>query len=134
MYDLVLMNNWTASTWKSIIDPQDKYQKLWQTFVPTEAASHPFLMHGILALSALHLASDSGRSQETRREHRAVALRHHEYSIALFRPLLNKITAQNCNVSASVLSTTRISNPLLLPSSLSCSRLANGSWRDSLAE
>lgn len=97
MYDLMLMNKWTASTWRSLVDQEDKYQEVWQTVAPTDALSNPFLMHGILALSALHLASESHDRPEKSREHRAAALRHHDQAIALFRPHLNKITAHNCH-------------------------------------
>lgn len=93
----MLMNNWTASTWETLIDQKDKYGDMWQRTAPVEAVSHPFLMHGILALSALHLASAAHTSHEKIREHRAAALRHHDQAIALFRPILNKITALNCH-------------------------------------
>ena len=29
---------------------------LWSEHIPAEAVKHPFLMHGLLALSALHVA------------------------------------------------------------------------------
>lgn len=93
----MLMNKWTWSTWKTLVD-QDQEQRLqetWQIIAPREAASNPFLMHGMLALAALHLASESIHSPESSGEHRAVALRHHDQAIALFRPVLNDITPQN---------------------------------------
>ena len=97
MYDLMLMNNWTACTWETLTDQKDLFKELWQKLAVTEAYSQPFLMHGILALSALHLASGSHDRPEKSRDHRAAALRHHDQAIALFRPFLSKITAQNCH-------------------------------------
>lgn len=97
MYDLMLMNNWTAFTWETLVDQPERLKDLWQSQAVTEAYSQPFLMHGILALSALHLASLSYNRPEKSREHRAAALRHHDQALALFRPLLSKITAHNCH-------------------------------------
>jgi hypothetical protein len=97
MYDLMLMNNWTAFTYVTLTDQKELFKDLWQSLVVTEAYSQPFLMHGILALSALHLASISHDRPEKSREHRAAALRHHDQAIALFRPLLSKITEHNCH-------------------------------------
>ena len=91
------MNHWTASTWETLSDQKTKFQEMWQTVAVNEAMSNPFLMHGILALSALHLASESRDRPEKSRDHRAAALRHHDQAIALFRPVLSKITSHNCH-------------------------------------
>jgi hypothetical protein len=99
MYDLMLMNKWTWSTWKSLSDQEDKGQEAWQIIAPREAASNPFLMHGMLALTALHLASETSHSPETSRKHRAVALQHHDEAIALFRPVLTNLTPQNSSIA-----------------------------------
>lgn len=39
-------------------------EKLWQAVLPHEAIAHPFLTHGLLALSALHAAATSDESRE----------------------------------------------------------------------
>ena len=39
-------------------------EKLWQAVLPHEAIAHPFLTHGLLALSALHVAATSDESRE----------------------------------------------------------------------
>jgi hypothetical protein len=70
-----------------------RIQRMWQTSVPKEAFSHPYLMHGILAISALHLAHTSLSGSE---EYRAIAIRHQDIAIASFRPLLSAVTAENC--------------------------------------
>ncbi len=54
--DLFLMCHFTSSTARTI-SSRTEVLDLWQTVIPEEATTCPFLLHGILALSALHLAS-----------------------------------------------------------------------------
>ncbi|KAL4916071.1 hypothetical protein BDW62DRAFT_110950 [Aspergillus aurantiobrunneus] len=57
--DLELMMQWCTTTYRSV-SRNSSVESIWQAIVPREAMHHPFLMHGILALSALHLAVTSG--------------------------------------------------------------------------
>jgi hypothetical protein len=54
--DLFLMSHFTSSTMQTLF-PRMDVLNLWQTVVVADAAFHPFLLHGMLALSSLHLAS-----------------------------------------------------------------------------
>jgi hypothetical protein len=56
--DLELMMQWCTTTYRSV-SRNSTVESVWQAVVPREAMRHPFLMHGILALSALHLAANS---------------------------------------------------------------------------
>ncbi|KAL3454650.1 hypothetical protein BJX65DRAFT_260933 [Aspergillus insuetus] len=56
--DLELMMQWCTTTYRSV-SRNTTVESVWQAVVPREAMRHPFLMHGILALSALHLAANS---------------------------------------------------------------------------
>ncbi|KAL4776927.1 hypothetical protein BDW60DRAFT_52785 [Aspergillus nidulans var. acristatus] len=56
--DLELMMQWCTTTYRSV-SRNSTVENIWQAVVPREAMRHPFLMHGILALSALHLAVTS---------------------------------------------------------------------------
>ncbi|KAL4907400.1 hypothetical protein BDW74DRAFT_123902 [Aspergillus multicolor] len=56
--DLELMMQWCTTTYRSV-SRNSTVESIWQAVVPREAMRHPFLMHGILALSALHLAVTS---------------------------------------------------------------------------
>lgn len=51
-------------------------------------------MHGILAFSALHLVHLSPHNTE---KYRQAAVRHQDTALAALRPLLNQVTAQNCD-------------------------------------
>lgn len=50
------MSHFTSSTMQTLFSRMDALN-LWQTVVVADAPSHPFLLHGMLALSSLHLAS-----------------------------------------------------------------------------
>ncbi|KAL2868760.1 uncharacterized protein BJX67DRAFT_36539 [Aspergillus lucknowensis] len=56
--DLELMTQWCTATYRSV-SRNTTVECIWQAVVPREAMRHPFLLHGILALSALHLAATS---------------------------------------------------------------------------
>lgn len=66
---------------------------IWRFRVPEEALSHTFLMHGILALSALHIART--RDDQRHESYVAAAVAHQNQALASFRQLLNNITEDN---------------------------------------
>ncbi|KAJ5824946.1 hypothetical protein N7447_007286 [Penicillium robsamsonii] len=76
--DLELMMHWCTTTYKSMAgDPAS--ERIWQTTIPQLSLRYPALRQGILALSALHLASTSTSSRQwryldTARSHQAQAL------------------------------------------------------------
>ncbi|KAH8431140.1 uncharacterized protein LDX57_008799 [Aspergillus melleus] len=90
--DLELMMQWCNSTYLSLAR-NGQTDHIWRCCVPEEALSHPFLMHGILALSALHLA-------RTKDDHRSsayvdTAVSHQNRALAFFRESLSDITESN---------------------------------------
>ncbi|KAI9738740.1 MAG: hypothetical protein M1834_008247 [Cirrosporium novae-zelandiae] len=68
--------------------------QIWQDTVPKEALAHPFLMHGLLAISALHLAHSEPDGQKILGD---IAMKNQDTLLFHFRLLLNNITPQNCN-------------------------------------
>ncbi|MCJ1397703.1 hypothetical protein MMC11_000899 [Xylographa trunciseda] len=68
------------------------FTSIWQDVVPREAESNPFLMHGLLALTALDLAHCQTLRQQSYFDH---AVRHQDMAIALFGPTLTSITEEN---------------------------------------
>jgi hypothetical protein len=54
MTDLALMHHWTLST-SLTISTTPAVQRLWRENITLLATQHDFLMHGLLAISALHL-------------------------------------------------------------------------------
>ncbi|CAG7930486.1 unnamed protein product [Penicillium olsonii] len=78
LQDLELMMQWCTSTYKTMArNPAS--ETIWQTTIPTLSLRHPPLRQGLLALSALHLASITVSARrwqylETARAHQSHAL------------------------------------------------------------
>ncbi|PYH42218.1 uncharacterized protein BP01DRAFT_140046 [Aspergillus saccharolyticus JOP 1030-1] len=90
--DLELMMHWCNSTYKAL-SRIGKTDVIWQARVPEEALSHPFLMHGLLALSAIHLART--RDEVKRAAYVSIAVAHEHQALAFFREQLSDINASN---------------------------------------
>ncbi|KAJ5225061.1 hypothetical protein N7468_006286 [Penicillium chermesinum] len=93
IHDLELMMQWCNETYHTLSRGPET-DRIWRNAVPEEALTHPFLMHGILALSSLHLArTGPDPSQRAAYLNRAVA--HQNQALALFRELLSDIQESN---------------------------------------
>ncbi|KAH6662108.1 hypothetical protein B0J14DRAFT_310239 [Halenospora varia] len=66
-----------------------------QTVILDQAMKHHFLLHGLLALSALHLADSSPDHQK----YTDIATAHHTRGLALFHDILLSIDGENCAAS-----------------------------------
>ncbi|KAI5303056.1 hypothetical protein KEM56_000083, partial [Ascosphaera pollenicola] len=93
--DLELMHQYTSRTY-STLSKDNQHEKVWKDYVPEEALTHPFLMHGILALAALHLLSGCNAENPKRRKYAELATMHQHLALSDFRPQLNNVTATNC--------------------------------------
>ncbi|RAH76741.1 hypothetical protein BO86DRAFT_324872 [Aspergillus japonicus CBS 114.51] len=74
-----LFLNWTTSTCHSIArTPIDR--RIWQTVIPQQALGCPYLLHGLLAISSLHLALQQPISptQRHRKSSLITAAEHHQ--------------------------------------------------------
>jgi len=67
---------------------------VWQHAVPQLAFSHSFLLHGLLAISALHLSSLNPTRKEVLR---AYATQRQDTALSLFRVALSHIDTENCH-------------------------------------
>jgi hypothetical protein len=67
---------------------------MWEISVPQLALGQPFLMRGIFAISALHLAY---LRPSRRDEYVAVATKHEYIALQAFRPALSNINKENCD-------------------------------------
>lgn len=93
MPDLELMHHYVTVV-SSTLSDRPAIQDLWQIAIPKEALAHPFLMHGLLAISALHLAHNE---TETQARYRDLAMKHYNVTLLTFRPMLSQITNDNCH-------------------------------------
>ncbi|PWY85056.1 hypothetical protein BO70DRAFT_232878 [Aspergillus heteromorphus CBS 117.55] len=94
LLELELLNHWHVATVQTLIHEKSTDTVL-RVFVPQEALSHPFLMHSMLSLSALHLGHHG--SIERRHQYIEAAMTHHNTSLSLCTPLLNNVTPENCH-------------------------------------
>ncbi|RHZ58054.1 hypothetical protein CDV55_106028 [Aspergillus turcosus] len=90
LLDLELLHHWHTATATSLADAKP-LQEVIRTAMPQEGLANPFLMHSVLAVSALHRALSHGQM------YAEAAMTHHSRSLALCTPLLNNITRQNCH-------------------------------------
>jgi hypothetical protein len=75
------------------LSKNSQVQQVWQNQVPKDALIHPFLMHCVMATSALHLAD----TVPTRRNaYSTIAIRHHGIALSAYRSMLHDITKANC--------------------------------------
>lgn len=87
-----LLNNFCTETYHTIHrDPVQ--QSVWKDSVPRIARSFDFVMHSLLALSALHLSYLYPQEES----YALQALLHHQFSIHLARKVLPRITNENCS-------------------------------------
>ncbi|CAI6311773.1 unnamed protein product [Periconia digitata] len=91
--DLFLISHFTSST-SYTLSHRDADRHLWRVMVPELAVAHPFLMHGLLAVSAMHL---SYLRPLDRIKHETQSSHHQTLATSQFREVLSNISADNCN-------------------------------------
>ncbi|EAW08520.1 uncharacterized protein ACLA_032550 [Aspergillus clavatus NRRL 1] len=94
--DLELMVQWCTNTYRSI-SYNTEVESVWQTAVTREAMKHPALMHGILALSALHLATMTGGSVTER--YSKMATMHQDLALGGFKESFGDLNQSNCKAA-----------------------------------
>ncbi|APA08541.1 predicted protein [Sclerotinia sclerotiorum 1980 UF-70] len=65
--------------------------KICQTLILNEAMQHPFLLHGLLALSALHYADSHANPQK----YIEIAIAHHTQGLNLYHSALSNMSKEN---------------------------------------
>ncbi|KAK2875589.1 hypothetical protein FQN49_001594 [Arthroderma sp. PD_2] len=92
--DLELLHHYTTFTYKTLPSgAAGAHHELWQVQVVRLGFEHEFLLRGILAVSALHLACLNPSRQEE------LALRasaHQSIAVAFFHEALNRVDPHNC--------------------------------------
>ncbi|KEF57512.1 uncharacterized protein A1O9_05429 [Exophiala aquamarina CBS 119918] len=91
--DLMYFHQYMTCTGLSLIRGTEPTE-FWTHDLPLEAATQPFLMHGILGVAAFHqalLASDG----LARTRHHASGLRHQSIGLATFRSIIDHPTRQS---------------------------------------
>ncbi|CRK19325.1 hypothetical protein BN1723_002538 [Verticillium longisporum] len=91
--DLELMHHYSTSACLTLPRSAD-LQNVWQLEIPKIALTHVFLLHQVLAFSALHLAT---LRPERRAAYALTASQHQTDAVAGMRAALPRITAANCD-------------------------------------
>lgn len=91
--DLELMHQYSTSTCFTMTDIQENLPT-WQYDIARLAFRHEFLLHGLLALSALHTSSSNYFQDRFLGE---LARNHQSLALASYIPLLQDINEDNCN-------------------------------------
>lgn len=92
--ELELLHQWHVATARSLVD-EGHLEDVVRIEVPREALNYPFLMHSVLAVSALHLSYTC--SAERCQSYKETAIRHNNLSLTLCTPLLSNVTPENCH-------------------------------------
>ena len=91
--DLELLHHFTTRTCYTFSD-KSPAQHIWQNAIPQIAFSYPFLMRGLLAVSALHLAY---LRPEEARYFEIKAMTHHTAALGPFQELMKALSPSNCD-------------------------------------
>lgn len=91
------MHHFSTSVAKTLSGRKD-IQDVWAISLPKQAYSCDYLMHGLLAISALHLSCTSynSSSREKRCDYANLSTYHLHKSLTRFRERLADISPENC--------------------------------------
>ncbi|KAL3487267.1 hypothetical protein BJX62DRAFT_213853 [Aspergillus germanicus] len=105
------MHHFATETYQTLCVSESE-ARTWQVLVPRLALRHRYLMHGILSLASLHLATTREGSEA--RMYIDAGLSYHSLSLEPFRIAIGNLTPENCEAAfAQSVVTTAIS--LALP-------------------
>ncbi|KAN0102699.1 hypothetical protein V8E51_011012 [Hyaloscypha variabilis] len=94
---IALIIHWFTTTVHTVVatsGPNARALEVCQTLIISQAMQHAFLLHGLLALSALHLADTQSLPPERERYTR-LATRHHSQGLTLYRGVLDDVNEAN---------------------------------------
>ncbi|EME42920.1 hypothetical protein DOTSEDRAFT_173450 [Dothistroma septosporum NZE10] len=92
--DMELLHHYTSFTYKLMTNDPDQFE-IWQVNVPQMAFRYRFLLHGILAVAALHRRYEAEDSQKETLMN--LARYHQQHALTLYIPRLHSINQDNCN-------------------------------------
>jgi hypothetical protein len=89
--DLPLLHHWILSTSRSISE-SPSFDAYWQTAFPQIGFRYSFVLHGILSVAALHLAS---LHASDKKQHVVDAAHHHNIALQGFREQVTQLSEDN---------------------------------------
>ncbi|KAM3417674.1 hypothetical protein BST61_g5910 [Cercospora zeina] len=94
MRDMELLHHYTSVVYCTMTDRRED-NALWQDTVPRMAFCDPFLLHGLLSVSALHCRHEADARH--RLPLMTLARYHQQHALNLYIPLLHAIDEHNCH-------------------------------------
>lgn len=91
--DLELLHHFTTQTCFTLSDRAASHE-LWRVNAPQVAFQHDFLMRGILAISALHMA---WLKPDKKDHYSHIAVRQQDAALSAFRSIMSKMDQTNCD-------------------------------------
>ena len=91
--DIELMHHFTTSTYAGLVDSKE-VEYMWQTEAPKIAMRFPFLMKGILAVSAMHLAY---LQPQKKKQWTMKALQYETSGLPSVRASMEQLGEDNCH-------------------------------------
>lgn len=91
---LELMHKFSTDTYRSLSNDPSDYN-VWQTVIPRKALEHDFLMNGILAIAALHMAASVEPAAAL--SYIDSTLEYHTAASVTYRQALDHLTPFNCD-------------------------------------
>ncbi|ETS82991.1 hypothetical protein PFICI_04867 [Pestalotiopsis fici W106-1] len=92
MQSLRLLHHYFSSAYR-LLSYETATAELWRTTVPEIALTHEYLMHGILALSALHYAHTNSTQRE---DHLVISARYQQLALKFFSGNIGAVDDGNC--------------------------------------
>ncbi|KAJ9165574.1 Zn2/Cys6 DNA-binding protein [Coniochaeta hoffmannii] len=94
LLDMMLMHHYSTHTCKHIFTGNQQAQ-VWQQDIPALASRNVVLLHGILAVTAIHYA---WREPARRDVYRSRALHHHSLGLPIFQEMVASASSQTAEV------------------------------------
>ena len=88
-----LLEHYTTTTYKTLVQ-REEGEEFWRTNILQLAQEHAFVMHAILAISALHLA---WLDPTQRRENIVIATLHQQEALPLYQAAMDHPDERNCH-------------------------------------
>ncbi|GIJ92352.1 hypothetical protein Asppvi_011334 [Aspergillus pseudoviridinutans] len=92
--ELELMHRFSTETYLSLSNKPSDYH-VWQIVIPRKALEHDFLLNGVLAVAALHIASTLKPPDAL--TYIDTALEYHNRAFAPYRQAIDNLTPMNCD-------------------------------------
>ncbi|KAF2111483.1 hypothetical protein BDV96DRAFT_582242 [Lophiotrema nucula] len=94
LLDLTLMHHYATNTCQHLFTG-DRQAQVWQHYIPNLGASNGVLMHGILAVTALHQAWKNPLDRDL---YRTRALHHHGIGLPLFKSMVASASPETAEI------------------------------------